>query len=273
MRRLIFVLAGLATVGPASAHDFWLQPRDFRVSPGASVSATLQVGHGSFRQRSPIPAGRITSLRSIGPKGVVDQRSGLHVGGPEEDAELQFSEGGTHVVVLETDDTTSSLPATRFNDYLKAEGLSPAIRRREQTDTADKPGRELYSRRAKSIVQVGPLDSGSRTQVTEPVGLTLEIVTERNPYLLKPAESLPVRVIYDGQPLPGALLKLTDLDADDRPLESQVTDSAGRAEFTFPHRGSWLLNVVWTKPIFANRTADYITTFSSLSFGYPSQAQ
>lgn len=273
MRRLFLLAAGVICAGSASAHDFWLQPRSFWSAPGAAVSATLQVGHGSFRQRSPIPAERITTLRSFGPNGIVDQRSGLRLGGPEEDVQLQFAEPGTHVVVLETDDAPIELPAIRFNDYLKVEGLTPAIERREQTETTDQPGREFYSRRAKLMVQVGPPDSGPQPQVTEPIGLTLEIVPEQNPYLLTPAEPLPVHVIYEGQPLAGALVKLTDLDADERPVETHLTDNAGRAAFTVPHAGSWLLNVIWTKPILANRTADYITVFSSLSFGNGSGAQ
>ena len=266
---LVLVLTAVACAAPAIAHDFWLQPHDFRVDPGAVAPATLQVGHGPDRQRSPIPAERITALRSIGPDGAVDQRPGLHLGGPDEDARLRFDAPGTHVVALETNATVSNLPALRFNDYLKAEGLTPAIAWRARTGTADGPGREFYSRRAKAIVQVGPPGPDPQPHVTEPVGLTLEIVPEANPYTLKPHEPLPVRVVYEGRPLAGALVKLTNLDADERPIEIRLTDAAGRAAFTLPHAGSWLLNVVWTKPIPADRTADYVTVFSSLSFGSP----
>lgn len=268
MCRLLFLLAALASASPALAHDFWLQPHAFWIEPGGA-SATLQVGHGQYRQRSPISADRITLLRSFGPNGVIDQKPGLRMGGTDEDVRFEFPQAGSYIVALETNSAISNLPAIRFNDYLQAEGLTLAIRYREQTAASDNPGRELYSRRAKALVQVGPAESGGQAQLTEPVGLSLEIVPEQNPYRLKLPGQLPIRVLSDGQPLAGALVKLTDLDADERPIETHLTDAEGRAAFTIPRPGSWLLNVIWAKPILANRTADYITTFSSLSFGYP----
>lgn len=272
MQKSALVLALAVCATPAAAHDFWLQPNDYWVEAGTAAAATLQVGHGPARQRSPIPAERITALRSRGPAGIVDRRPGLRLGRPTEDAEFRFSEAGTHVLALETNNALSNLPAIRFNDYIKAEGLTAAIDWRAQTETSDEPGRELYSRRAKALVQVGPPHGKPQPQVTEPLGLSLEIVPERNPYELQADEKLPVQVLYNAQPLAGALVKLTDLHADEKPVETHVTDAGGQAAFTVPHRGSWLLNVVWTVPLPANRQADSLTTFSSLSFGFPDDA-
>ncbi len=100
--------------------------------------------------------------------------------------------------------------------------------------------------------------------------MTLEIVPERNPYNLGPARKLPLLVYYEGRPLPGALVKLTKLEQDAKPAAVQRTDGAGRTTFNVPRQGKWQLNVIWTKPISGNPKADFDTTFSSLSFGYPS---
>jgi hypothetical protein len=48
----------------------------------------------------------------------------------------------------------------------------------------DADGSERYCRCAKSIVQVGPLGAGSQGQVTNPIGLPLEILPEANPYAM-----------------------------------------------------------------------------------------
>ncbi len=255
---------------PAAAHDFWLEPLRFSLPVGASTPLTLQVGHGPFRQRSAIPLDRIVRFRSIGPSWHdMDRKGDLRLGGPDRDGELGFTEPGAHIVVLETDNRAQSrLPAIRYNDYLKVEGLTPALQQREQSHTADADGRESYSRQAKALIQVGPPSTKSQPQVTTPVGLTLEIVPERNPYALPFPETLPVRVIYEGHPLRGALVKLTNLEHDAAPLEMQVTDSAGRAVFKTPRSGSWLLNVIWTKPVTNVPTIDFDTTFSSLSLGF-----
>jgi len=260
-------LRAAAALAGAAAHDFWLQPTSFWAAPGAPTPLTLQVGHGPARQRSPIPAARVVTFRSIGPAGATDRKTDLSLGGRQADAMLSFPTPGTHVLVFETNYAESNLPALRFNDYLAAEGLTEALRFRQRTGSSDEPGREIYTRNAKALVQVGSSGARRQPQVTAPVGLTLEIVPEVNPYALTPGASLPIRVLYEGRPLPGALVKLTDLSADERPVETHLSDGAGRAVFRPPHPGTWLLNVIWSKPLANNRRADFATVFSSLTFG------
>lgn len=255
---------GMLCVSPLEAHDFWVQPDTFRTTPGASTSFTLQVGHGPLRQLSPIPAKRISRFEAIGPDGsAVDLSAGL----PGRDP-VSFAAAGVYTLVLETDDRAQShLPAIRFNDYLKAEGLTSALDHRALTHRSESAGSERYSRRAKSIIQVGA-STAAQSNVTEPVGLPLEIVPERNPYAEPRLSALPIRVLYKGQPLAGALVKLTNLEQDDVPFETHVTDRAGHAVFTLPATGIWLLNVIWTTPLPDSSEVDFETVFSSLTFGF-----
>ena len=228
----------------------------------------LQVGHGPARQRSPIPIERITGFWSVGPDGTIDRRSSLALGAPDADARLAFGKPGTYIVALETNGALSDLPALRFNDYLAAEGLTAAIERRRSQGAESRAGRELYSRRAKAVVAIAPdgANPSSSSSVTTPVGLSLEIVPDSDPSNLEPGDPLGVHVLYNGAPLAGALVKLTDLAADDRPFATAVTDNDGGAPFTVPRAGAWLLNVVWSEPLAPNRKAEFLTTFSSLAF-------
>ena len=104
--------------------------------------------------------------------------------------------------------------------------------------------------------------------MTRPLGLPLEIVPDVDPYAEPSAKDLPVHVLYHGRPLSGALVKLTNLEHDANPIETQVTDQEGRAVFNSPQRGNWLLNIIWTEVAPASSDADFQTTFSSLSFGF-----
>lgn len=264
-------LMGLMYGVSAGAHDFWVQPADYWLKPQIASSMTLQVGHGPFRQRSPIPLSRITRFVAIGPDRLAfDLRANLHPGRSADDGTLKFSKPGAYVLVLETDNRAQShLPAIRFNDYLKIEGLTPALEQRERLHQTDRDGSENYSRRAKAIIQVGPAEPNSQIPVTQPLGLPLEIVPEVNPYAQPQSKTLPVRVIYQGRPLEGALVKLTHLENDATPLEAHLTDRMGRAIFVMPTEGSWLLNVIWTQPLPRLRETDFETIFSSLSFGFP----
>jgi uncharacterized GH25 family protein len=269
MLRISMVLMALACAVPAAAHDFWLQPRFYWLPPGGSTTVSIQVGHGALRQPSPLTLDRITMLRTIGPKGSLDQKLTLRPGAGAFNSPMAFQGPGTYIIALETNHASSVLPAIRFNDYLKFEGLTPALTLRAATRTTDAPGREIYSRRAKALVQVGPPSDKGEAWVTRPMGMSLEIVPEKNPYTLILNAPLPVRILYEGRPLAGALVMLTNLEFDGHALETHLSDASGRAAFHFPHTGTWLINVLWTKPIKGVAGADYDTTFSSLTFGYP----
>jgi len=275
LRHKFALLLGLLVCSWASfieAHDFWLQPSEYWVEPDTLDSMTLQVGHGPFRQRSPIPLRRITRFQAIAPNGMaVDVHQGLRLGQGAEDGDFRLNDPGTYVLVLQTDDGAQThLPAIRFNDYLKVEGLTPALEQRARLQRMDADGSERYSRCAKSIVQVGQPRAGLQGQVDKPVGLPLEIVPEANPYGTKRPATFPVRVLYAGHALAGALVKLTNLANDASPFEVRLTDRDGRASFTMPNAGAWLLNVIWTKPLPRSEETDFETVFSSLSFGFPS---
>jgi uncharacterized GH25 family protein len=145
--------------------------------------------------------------------------------------------------------------------------LTPALEQRAQLHRMDADGSERYSRCAKSIVQVGPPAAGP-AEVSKPVGLPLEIVPEANPYALPQPPESPVRILYEGRPLTGALVKLTNLDDDATPFETHLTDRDGRASFAMPNSGAWLVNVIWTKALPQTEETDFETIFSSLSFGF-----
>lgn len=268
--RLIVFVSGVCIATSVAAHDFWVQPDEYWIQSSSSTPVTLQVGHGPSRQRSSLPLRRITRFEAISPDGTkIDMRGSLTLGDNTRDGDLEFPKPGAYVLVLETDDSAQShLPAIRFNDYLQAEGLTLALAQREVTHRMDVEGSENYGRRAKSIVQVGPPTAGSQAEVTKPLGLLLEIVPELSPYAVPRSATLPVHVIYEGHSLAGALVKLTNLEHDAAPQEMHLTDRAGRAIFTMPATGSWLLNVVWTKPLPRSRDTDFETVFSSLSFGF-----
>ncbi|WP_161965799.1 DUF4198 domain-containing protein [Steroidobacter cummioxidans] len=263
-------LALVICASAAHAHDFWIQPAAYWSDADASIPITLQVGHGAQRQRSQIRSNRIARLVAFAPDGAArDVRSDLQLRGANDDGRLRFVAPGTYVVALETDNRgRSALPAQRFNKYAQDEGLTPALEHRQRTSKMAADAAESYRRVTKAIVQVGTVAAQSAGNVTTPLGLPLEIVPERNPYAA-PGGDLPVRVFFDGEPLAGALVKLTRLEHDDAPVEERRTDQAGRASFSVLPSGTWLLNVVWTRPVTAPSDVDFDTTFSSLTFGFP----
>jgi uncharacterized GH25 family protein len=269
---LILGLSAWLLTRLVDAHDFWVEPNDYWVSPEALTALTLQVGHGPYRQRSPIPARRIVRFQALAPDGaMIDLQGRLRLGSVAEDGDFQLKFPGPYVFVLQTDNQAQThLSSIRFNDYLEVEGLTPALQERARMHRMNADGSERYSRCAKAIVQVGPTGSAPNGRVEAPVGLPLEIVPEANPYAEPRNSTLPIRVLYEGHALAGALVKLTDLNHDAAPFEMHRTDYSGHASFTLPRSGKWLLNVIWTKALPRSDETDFETLFSSLSFGFSS---
>jgi uncharacterized GH25 family protein len=261
-------LSLLFVAAPVVAHDFWIQPERFQVRPNAPVPVTFQIGHGDARERY-ANNDRIMLLGDFFNGRRRDRRSELRSTGPA-DLVTRFAEPGLHVLGLQTSYAFSALPAGRFNDYAKEEGLVTIIAARQREEKMTRPGRERYSRRAKALILVGTPNGRNQLLATRPIGLKLEIVPDRNPYALGPSRQLPLHVLYNGRRLPNATVKLTSLEADERPVATAVTDTSGRASFRVPAKGSWLVNVVWAEPVKGDPKVDFETTFSSLTFGYGS---
>ena len=261
----LIVLIGICSVRDAAAHEFWLQPHEFWLVPRAELSVTLQVGDSNSRQESPIPPRRITRFDAIGPTGdSVDMRNGT----------ARLDEPGAYLLALETDAAAHShQSAARFNEYLESEGLTPALAYRRRTHQMHVDGFERYSRTAKSIVLVGRHNRQAQSHVLQPLGLKLEIVPQVSPYADPQPARFPVRILYEGRPLAGALVKLINLEQDLAGANLSSSDDAGIASFSMPTRGSWLVSVVWTRRLENAADADYETTFASLTFGFPMAAR
>jgi hypothetical protein len=274
LRRLLWRASWLALclacrAGAAEAHDFWIQPSGVAHAPGDTVTLALMVGHGDERQQSPIAPRRIRRFDAVAPDGRWM---------PVVDRVFRPDSPGVHALVLQTDSSAQShLPAPLFNAYLYVDGLRAVQAHRERYRLHGEPGAERYSRVAKALVEVGAPAHGARAgcaaggpaeacggNAIRVFGLPLELVPERSPFGGGERLQLPVRVLYKGQPLPGSLVKLTDLARDDEPVAAARADGQGRVEFTVPRRGNWLLNVVWSEPVQRGDGIDYETVFSSL---------
>jgi uncharacterized GH25 family protein len=264
MKFIVAALALSSAATPACAHDFWIAPAQYHsLEKSAVISAEFRIGSASAPEDWKLMREKIVALRSIGPDGVFDQQAEITPGQPGK-AVLRLKGAGSHMVTLESSPSEIELTAPEFNAYLDHEGLDLVREWRARNGQSDKPGRELYARRAKAIIQLGRRITAN---VTQPVGLSLEIVPERSPHALRKEELLVVRLYFRGVPLAGATLECESLS----PVgthQSVKTDAEGRARFAISPTGSWKIATVWSVPISANPRADFDTLFASLTFGY-----
>ena len=145
------------------------------------------------------------------------------------------------------------------------EGLDFIKLLREDAGTADKPGRERYRRHIKTVIQAGPNAASDKTYSIR-TGQRLELVPLNNPLTMKAGSKLGVLVLFDGQPLEGALVKAWHKQSGQTLLIRSTTSSAGKVSFNLPHRGGWMLSVVHMLPTRDVPDIDWDSFWGNLSF-------
>ena len=259
-------LAALALSLPvaAAAHTFWLEAEAGTHAPGEEVRVEFRIGD-TGEQASPwgVYWERIASLRLAGPDGVSDQQAALRVTTRAEQgrAEVLLPGEGSYVLAFESNPSFSDLEADRFDAYVASEGLTAIAAHRANSGAGDTNGTELYSRRAKVLLQAGERLTGN---VTRPLGQTLEIVPLQNPLALDEGAPLDLMVLFRGEPLIGAQLSAQGLDGSGE-AERFTTSADGVVRVAAPGDEAMLYAVVWGVPAPRDRRADYITIFASLT--------
>ena len=263
MPRLIATLiVGLLAATRAAAHDFWIEPASYMPSPGSVVAVRLLVGvelHGDAVARPPavslhrfvlVDAGSNASVTLAGRPGA--DPAGL----------FRVPGSGTYIVGFHGKPNAIELPAEKFNAYLKDEGLDSALALRAERGQLDQPGREIYSRCAKSLLWSGVGDGAPADRA---LGFTLELIAERQPVLLHDGEALPVRLLYEGRPLAGALV-VARPRADPNAKLAMRSDADGRVLLPLSHAGAWMIKAVHMRPAPTGSGADWESLWASLSF-------
>ncbi|HXD17338.1 MAG TPA: DUF4198 domain-containing protein [Vicinamibacterales bacterium] len=256
----VLVVAAIATSGATlSAHDMWVEPTTFAPAAGEIVGVRLRVGQdllGDPIPRDPALLRQFIVDDSEGRKPVVG-RDGLDPAGY-----VRAATAGLLVVGYHSHPSSVELPAEKFNQYLKEEGLDAIAALRAARGQSGAVGKETFTRCAKSLLLSGPAGASQRDHA---LGFTLELVAERNPYALAAQQDLPVRLTYEGRPLAGALVVAINQS---RPSERQAvrSDKAGRARFRVSDSGMWLIKAVHMIDAPPGSTADWASYWASLTF-------
>lgn len=224
---------------PIFAHDTWLIADQMRVTPKTRVTLDLTSGVefpkleiGPKPENVPNASGRLAGRTFE----ITEKEPGPN--------SLQFkadlAEAGIAALWIKLAPRALELKPEQvkmFNDEVNA----PATLQKEYDDMPEpKHWRGTSTKNPKTFVRVG--DPKNDTSWKEPVGLSLEIVPEKDPTALRAGDEFPVRVLRDGAPFAG--FPLNAVTAGDKKGETQTTDSAGRATFRLTKAGRWLLRGV-----------------------------
>lgn len=245
------------------AHDFWIEPESFRPRPGARVPLRLYVGQNFAGESIPYFPDRFERYAVVGPAGEQPIPGTL---GDDPAGAITPATAGLYVVGLRTrPDEVSFDTFEEFERYLRMEGLERNLVLGQQRSKPGKPIRETYFRCAKSLVAAGAPPVGGPDRV---LGLPLELVAESNPYRPGSDRRLRLKLLYQGKPLDGALVVLSNKTAPLAKLKAR-TDRDGRVAFALPRGGVWLATSVHMIPAPFLSGCDWSSLWASLTFESP----
>lgn len=260
--RRLAACAALLGASLAGAHDFWVQPSAFRAAPGALVTLDLRVGDEFPGEQVGRKPERIASFVALGPGPDGAEAAIVGQDGRAPAGFARFEQPGLYRVAYRSNPSTIELEPEKFEAYLREEGLDRIVADRAERGESARPGREAYTRYAKSLVLVG---STPPLGFNTPVGMKLEILPESDPFGLVPGSEFSCRVLLDGKPVEGLLVGARS-PRQSAAIEGVRTDNQGRARFTLASPGLWLIHAVHMARAGEGSAVDWESSWASLTF-------
>ena len=262
MRIRIQIVLLLLVCMVLQAHEFWIAPDKFRVKPGETIVANFKVGENFTGEPWGLKKSRIQTLQHFHKTKTRDLKQSVQEG-QKDHFEITLQEEGTHLVVMQSNNVFIALDGASFNEYLKEDGLDDAYYLREKNQQLSDSASELYSRHTKLLLQ-----AGTRTDETykKIVGLPVEIVPEKNPYLLKKGDPVRFKVLFNGKPYFGAKVKVWNRFENRTTVQNIYAQQNGMIETHISNPGMWMVSVVKMVPS-KDPKAQWQSYWGSLVFG------
>lgn len=252
----------LLIAASASAHDLYLMPGKFVVSPGTRLPLVFHNGDEFPVGVAPVKPERLRNTRLMSRRGtaVFEQ---ITAEAKRTTALVTVKDQGLAILVAQTVPNFIELDARKFRSYLEHENLTAPLAWRNAHGEANKAGRERYSKYVKSLILAGSADDYYR----EHTGLTIEIIPEANPYSLKPGATLPVRVLFRGAPAADVAVESAWLVNGKAEMEVVGrTDASGRVNVPVKAIGPHRLHAIVMERCAEPAAADWESFWASLTF-------
>lgn len=245
-----------------SAHEFWLEPNRFYFQSGETATVHFRVGEAFLGEAWKVRGDRIVRIEHHARGEVLDLKNVLQedVAGP---FHVPLSKEGTHLIVMESKAAFIELDGQKFTEYLLEDGLDEVLYQREKDGISADSASELYSRHTKLILQAGTFADDGHRKV---VGLPIEIVPDRDPATLKKGDPIAFKIIFEGEPLFGAKVKVWNRYNNRTSVQNIFSQQDGVIETHVSNPGTWMVSVVKMVPS-KEPQAKYRSYWGTLVFG------
>jgi uncharacterized GH25 family protein len=242
---LVWVISAVfLLLTPLEGHDFWLASSHWAASPGSTIVLTANVGDDTFPvSESFTNPDRVEYVRLLGPDSLELKPEFTKAGESLATSIVLPSAPVTYAIVMSVKGHFLSMPADKFGEYLREEGLDGVLAQRVTLKETDQPSRERYWRQAKVLVHAG---DGVAGHVIKPTTLVAELVPNSDFTQAHPGDTVSVRLLYQGKPVSDAQIAFTpSRRAPEQPRVTRVrTKRDGRVQFKLVGKGPYLLSTV-----------------------------
>lgn len=268
----------VASATLVSAHDFWLVPDAFAVTPGGRIAVNGQTSSLFPTSLSAATPDRVVAALVITADTTVTLKN-VVVSGRSMRLDYRPATAGQHLIGVQLAPRTVRESPASFKRYLDLEGAPEARVRYEREGLLSANGGDSLTRRyakyAKTVVEVG---RGARAY-TKPAGHPLEFMPLSDPSALRVGDTLHVRLVMLGQPVSNGKFHagsaaigataLRDTAAARRSASRDVdvtTDADGHAAVVMTRVGLWNLRTIQIVPALKGSGADWEVHWATLVF-------
>lgn len=236
LRTIAALIVSVILATAAIAHDTWLIPDRFLVEPNSSVLLDLTSGMAFPSLETSIKPERIDSAKCR-LAGRTVALSDLTPGPKSLRFKARLSDVGMATLWIELKPRALELTPKQVQEYLDEIEAPLTVRQQWASAKGPRHWREVYTKHAKTFVQVG--ESQADSSWSEPVGMSLEIVPETDPTRLRSGDEFAFRVLENGAPLADFPIGFVPEESDKPQIRR--TDKEGRVRYRLAMSGRWLL--------------------------------
>jgi len=265
MKKTAFTLLSLFVILLGGAHEFWLEPQYFQLKTGQQVNLRFRVGE-HFEGDNWTGNRQLVDTLKVYFDGFDDNLENAISDSTGDSLNLQFFNEGTVLVAFQSKNKFIELPAEKFNEYLKEDGIDNIAAWRREHGETDSASREYYQRNVKTLIQVGGNKTDNYKKATT---LPLDIIPLNHPYRLKKGQDLQVRVLYRKTPLAGQLIKVWHKLNGKVETSDLRTNANGELSFPVSLAGQWMASTVYMEKVDSTEpAAKWQSYWGSLTWGY-----
>jgi len=233
-------------------HDLFLNAHPFYLQKPGTLQVAMNLAESFPGDEQPWRKDKTIRFWMMGPN--YDQEFSAEQG---KNPLIEVRSNGTYIIGWNATPSYIEVDAKAFNEYIEADGYKNVIQLRKEARKENEKGREKYTRFLKSVVQVGTTQTDD---YKKPLGQKIEIVPLANPYSIQPGSKLPVRVLYDSEPLPGVRVMATYStfsEKHDVYAHTLETGPDGTVDVPIDQPGLWMIRANRMLPLEGDPKADW----------------